>query len=110
MNANIACPLDDDNVASAKAVLASFRAKTAQELDNAAMTPDQAKVIKEFLSDALGVAEKTLDGKKLDWGLSLALKPRASAVVVGGLIADGPTLDKAVRRLAALVGKSPPGF
>ncbi len=40
--------------------------------------------------------------------MSVALKPGASAVVVGGAIADGQTLDKALRRLIAELDKSNP--
>ena len=110
VNACVASPLDDAGVAQAKALLSNLRAKAAKELDNAGMTPNQSKAAKELLSEVLGVAEKTLDGKKLDWGMSVALKPGASAVVVGGSIADGQTLDEAVRRLAAEIGQKDPEF
>ena len=77
VTANWAATLDDNDLDDAKQSLARFHASINRELDNSDdLNKDQVKVAKDLLSDMLGVAEKTLEGKKVDYALTVLLKPR----------------------------------
>ena len=109
VTANWAATLDDTDLDDAKQSLARFHASINRELDNSDdLNKDQVKVAKDLLSDVLGVAEKTLEGKKVDYALTVLLKPRASTFLAGGLIVDGNQLDKALKRLVAEIAKDDP--
>ena len=68
----------------------------------------QAAVAKQLLSEAVAVVQKTFQERKIDCGLSLALKPRASTLLCGAVIADGDKLDKVVKELIAQIRADDP--
>jgi virulence-associated protein VapD len=103
--------LSDADLAQVKPMLANFRTRAAKKLDESGdLTKDQAELAKKLVADALDVAEKTLEGKKIDLGAALLLKPGATAVVAGCRVADGNKLDQVVRKLVAEIGKDEPDF
>ncbi len=111
VTANWAFTLDDNDLDEAKQTLARFHASINRELDNSDdLNKDQVKVAKDLVSDLLGVAEKTLEGKKVDYALTVLLKPRASTFLAGGLIVDGNQLDKVLKRLVAEIAKDDAEF
>ena len=59
--------LSDIDSAQVKPMLTNFRAKTIKELDQSgSLSKEQAELAKKLVGDALDVAEKTLEGKKID--------------------------------------------
>jgi hypothetical protein len=103
--------LADDDVARARSGLHQLRAKAMKELEQCdSFSKEQAQAGKQLLGDVADVLEKTLEGRKLDLGGALLLKPRGSVIVAGGLVADGDKLDKALRILFKEIGKEDPDF
>ncbi len=101
--------MDDFDLAQATNSLAGFQAQAARRLeDSEDLTKDQAQVAKQLLSDAVAVVQKTLQGKKIDCGLAFSLRPRASTLLCGGVIAGGENLDKVVKRLIAQIRADDP--
>lgn len=109
VTANWADLFSDADLAQAKSALATLRASTNKELDNSGdLSKEQVQVAKQLLADALDVAEKTLESKKIDCGLALTLLPGGSTVVAGARIADGDKLNKVVKNLVAELSKDEP--
>ena len=101
--------MDDFDLAQATNSLAGFQAQAARRLDDSEdLTKDQSRVAKQLLSDAVAVVQKTLQGKKIDCGLALSLRPRASTLLCGGVIAGGEDLDKVVKQLIAQIRADDP--
>jgi hypothetical protein len=96
--------MDDFDLSQASNSLAAFQAQAARRLDDSEdLTAEQAGVAKQMLADAVAVMQKTLQGRKIDCGLSWAIRPRASTLLCGGVIADGDKLDKVVKQLIAQI-------
>jgi hypothetical protein len=100
--------LTDSDVAQAKSAIANVRAAALKELKNQGLSADELKLASQLLSDLLDVLEKTVENKTADGGLALLLKPGALTFVLGGTIADGAKLEKALKQLAAEVQKAEP--
>jgi len=100
--------LTDSDATQAKSAITNVRTAALKELKNQGLSPDELKLASQLLSDLLDVAEKTIEGKRIDGGLALLLKPGALTFVAGGTIADGAKLEKALKQLAAEVQKAEP--
>ena len=101
--------LEDKEVVHAKAWLASLRAEATKQLeDNRELTKEQAAVAKSLLGDALQVVEKTVEGRKIDFGAAVLLDDNDSAIIAGMRLVDGDKLDKVVNRLLDEIRKEKP--
>lgn len=107
---NWAGTLSDGDVAEAKGNLANLRATALKELKNQGLTADQQKLATQVLSDLLDVLEKTIEGKSIDGGMVLLLKPGGLTLAVGGTVADGAKLENTLKQLAGEVQREEPGL
>ncbi len=91
-------------------MLKTMRKTAMKELDNDNDLNDgQRAAAKEVLGTLLDVAQKTIDGGKVDAGAALVLAPQSFTCVGGGLVADGAALEGVLKKFASLV-KDDPGF
>jgi len=97
--ANLTRALADEDVTEVKNALAAARKSLLKTLQNKKLPEAETKLATQLLSDVLDVVEKTVEGKKIDVALMLALDPGAATLVAGGTIADGAKLEKALKQL-----------
>jgi hypothetical protein len=108
LTGNWASKLADSDVAQAKTSIANLRATALRELKNQGLSADELKLATQLLSDMLDVLQKTVEAKTLDGGMVLLLKPGSLTFAIGGAIADGAKLEKALKQLAKEIQKEEP--
>jgi hypothetical protein len=98
--------IEDRDVAQFKKTLAKARTVAEKDLDaNEDLSPNRKKLAKQLLGEFLDVVEKTLDAKKLDYGLTLTLNAGTPTLVAGMALADGTKLDQMIQQLVTEAGK-----
>ncbi len=108
MKVHVAQQLDAADIAQAKSNMAGLRANALAEIEKQGLPEDQAKLAKQLAGDLMDVAEKTLDGGKLDFAASVNLKPNAFLLLVGMQIAEGGKLESVIKQLIEQVGEENP--
>jgi hypothetical protein len=98
---------DDEDVDSAKAALAGFKAKADKLLDSNEQLGDKREVAKQLLADIMDIAQKTVELKKSDGGLAVVLDDGPVAVA-GGRIAEGAKLEKVLKKLVKELSRDDP--
>ena len=79
-------------------MLANFKATANKLLDANEQLGDKRELAKQLLGDILDVAEKTVELKKSDAGMSVVLED-GPAMVAGARIAEGAKLEAALKKL-----------
>jgi hypothetical protein len=113
---NWAQTISDDDVAETKKLLATLRTRLYQQFEEMKKTADsaeglteeQVQLAKKLLDNLLEVAEKTVENRHLDGGMTLLLKPNAITAVAGGAIVEGAKLEATLKELFAIVQKESP--
>jgi hypothetical protein len=80
----------------------SERAKSEIDQDNSfpdATTRDTAKSI---IDDLVSVATKTIAAGKIDFGGTVFLAPQSATIVAGGTVADGATMESALKKFVSM--------
>ena len=104
--ANWSFALDDSDVAQFKSAVAEMHAKTSHALDdNDDLSKDQIRLGKRLLGDVHDVANKTLEHKKVDGALTVALDSGKFTLAFGTILFDGSKLNGVLKDLAAEVRK-----
>ena len=98
---------DDEDVASAKSMLANLKAAIGKQLDANEQLGDKRELAKKLLDDLLDVLEKTAELKKSDAGVAVVLGD-APAIVLGARIADGEKLESTLKKLVHELAKDDP--
>lgn len=92
-------------------LLKPLRAQALKEIDNDADVPAAQKAeAKDVLGSLIDVVQGTLESGKIDGGASLFLEPKALSFAAGIYVADGATLEKSVKKGAAILAKTEPDF
>ena len=97
----------DDDVASAKAMLANYKTTVSKLLDSNEALGDKRELAKQLVADLLEVAEKTIELKKSDAGMAILLDDKPVAVV-GARIAEGAKLEATIKKLVKELAKDSP--
>ena len=110
-NLNAVNKFTETEIAQYEAMLQSLRNKTMEHAENDPNLADEnvRKAAKEVLSELFDVLDNTVKAGKIDLGAALVLAPNSLSAAGGGFVADGPALDKAIKKLVDL-GKSDPNF
>ncbi|MBN2475157.1 MAG: hypothetical protein JXB62_11150 [Pirellulales bacterium] len=108
LTGNWAGVLSDTDVAQAKTAIAGIRTSALKELADQELSAAERQMAEQAINDLLDVADKTIDGKKADGGVVLILKPGATTLVAGGILAEGSKLEKTVKQLASLAVEEAP--
>lgn len=98
---------DDEDVADAKAALANFKATAKKLLDANDQLGDKREVAKKLLGDFLDVAQKTVELKKSDGGMSIVLEDGPVAIAAAR-IAEGAKLESTLKKLVDELAKDEP--
>ena len=98
---------DDEDVAQAKTALANFKTEADKILDANEQLGDNRPLAKKLLGNLLDVAEKTIELKKSDGGMSLVLGDSPLAIA-GFRIADGKKLHETLKTLVDKVTEESP--
>lgn len=106
--ANWGWTLTDDAVARMKGALKQARMSALKDVDGQAMEDAKRDLAKRAIGDLFDVFEKTLDSKKAEGGMSVALEPESIRFVMAGAVADGAKLEATLKRLAPEIEKDVP--
>lgn len=89
-------------------MLNKFREKALEEIDKDNDLPsDEARATaKEIVGSLMDVLRKTIENGKLNGGAALRLAPQNINFVAGGLVADGKSVEKDLKRLVELAKQS----
>ena len=98
---------DEKDVADAKATLADLKAAANKLLDANDQLGDRREAAKQLLGDFLDVAEKSVELKKSDGGMSIVLED-GPAAVFGARIAEGAKLEAPLKNLVKELAKDDP--
>lgn len=88
----------------------TIKPKAMAEIDRKAKNDAEARLQKELLGGLLDVAQKTIASGRSDSAVSVMLAPKAVTLVAAGYVADGPTIDKTIKRLAEVARAEHPDF
>ncbi len=98
---------DDEDVADAKTMLKNYKVNLNKLLDSNEQLGDKRELAKQLLGDILDVAQKTIELKKSDGGMSIVLDD-GPVMVAGARIAEGAKLEAAVKKLVNEIAKDEP--
>ncbi|HUG66699.1 MAG TPA: hypothetical protein VMM76_03040 [Pirellulaceae bacterium] len=89
-------------------MLNKAREKALEEIDKDTDLPsDEARATaKEIVGSLMDVLRKTIENGKLNGGAALRLAPQNINFVAGGLVADGKSVEKDLKRLVVLAKQS----
>jgi hypothetical protein len=89
---------DDEDVAEAKAALATYKTNLNKLLESNEQLGDKRELAKQLLGDVLDVLEKTVELKKSDAGMAVVLDDDL-ALAFGARIAAGKKLEATIKKL-----------
>ena len=96
------------DVAVLAEAIQTLRPRAMKEIETKADSAEQARVQKELVGDLLDVIQKTVASGRADSAMSLVLGPEAVTLVAGGYVADGPKVEKTLKRLAEIARAQQP--
>lgn len=101
-------PVPKENVQQMVMMLNKARDKAIEQIGKDKDLPnDEARATaKEIVGSLTAVLQKTLEGGKLNGGAALRLAPQNINFVAGGLVADGKSVEKDLKRLVELAKQS----
>ncbi len=101
-------PVPKENVQQMVTMLNKARDKAIEQIGKDKDLPnDEARATaKEIVGSLTAVLQKTLEGGKLNGGAALRLAPQNINFVAGGLVADGKSVEKDLKRLVELAKQS----
>jgi len=103
-NLNMVSVAGPEEIEQAITMIKSLESRAQSEIDKDTSFPDAdtRKTAKEVVGDIVTVAEKTLQAGKIDGGATVLLAPESLTVVAGATIADGATLESALKKLVEM--------
>jgi hypothetical protein len=102
--------MSDKNVAEAKDTLKVVHNQILAGLAKQGLTEEQDKLVKDLLDDALSIAEKNLETKKSDVGMTLRLEPSALTLVAGTAVADGKPIEGLAKKILEAAKQEEPSL
>jgi hypothetical protein len=101
-------PVPKENVQQMVTMLNKARDKAIEQIGKDKDLPnDEARATaKEIVGSLTAVLQKTLEGGKLNGGAALRLAPQNINFVAGGLVADGKSVERDLKRLVELAKQS----
>ena len=106
---NTVSKLAASDVDQVKGAIASIRANSIGELEKQGLSPAELEQASKLVDDLFSVLDATIDGGKVDIGLSLLLDPNALTFVAGGTIGDSGRLETLIKNLAGQIMAEDPG-
>lgn len=108
---NMTQKLLKEDIDQYNSLLKPLRAQALKEIDNDVEVPAELKAeAKEVLGSLIDVLQATIESGKIDAGASLFLEPKALSFASGLYVADGATLEKTVKKGAAILAKTEAEF
>lgn len=101
-------PVLPEDVKQTSLILDTARDKALEQIDKDEKLPsDEArKEAKQIVSSLMEVLKKTIENGQLNGGAVLTLEPGNINFAAGGLVADGKTVESALKRLVKLAQQS----
>jgi hypothetical protein len=96
--------VDKDEMAQITTMLKTLSERAKSEIDQENAFPDAKTrdTAKEIVDDLLSVATKTIESGKIDVGGAVFLAPESATVVAGGTVADGATVESALKKFVEM--------
>jgi hypothetical protein len=95
---NAAGKVSKEDIEQIGPVMKSMREQWAKQLDDAPNVPaDKREAIKGLLNQFVDVLEKTIAAGRTDGGMAIVLMPKSVSFIAGGLVADGPAVEKILK-------------
>jgi hypothetical protein len=99
-----------EDIEQVKPALKAARAQWSKQIDDSPDIPaDKREAIKATLGQLFDVIEKTVTSGRMDGGGALVLLPKSVSFAFGGLVEDGPAIEKFLKSLVDL-GATIPNF
>jgi len=95
---NAAGKVSKEDIEQIGPVMKSMREQWAKQLDDAPNIPaDKREAIKGLLNQFVDVLEKTIAAGRTDGGMAVVLLPKSVSFIAGGMIVDGPAVEKILK-------------
>jgi hypothetical protein len=92
-----------EDIAQVATVMKSMREQYARQLDDIPNIPaDKRDAIKGLVYQVFDVLEKTMAGGRTDGGMAVVLLPKSVSFIGGGLVIDGPAVEKILKSAVEL--------
>ncbi|MEX2142180.1 MAG: hypothetical protein WD894_23130 [Pirellulales bacterium] len=91
-------------IEQANTMIKSLGEQAKNEIDKDSSFPDAKTrdTAKEILADLIDVVTKTVATGKIDFGATVLLAPESATIVAGGTVADGATVESALKKFVEM--------
>jgi hypothetical protein len=99
-NMTVVTSMSGQEIAQANAMIKTFGEQAQTQIDKEASFPNDEvrKNAKAIVADLFSVAERTIGTGKIDFGATVLLAPQSATFVAGGSVADGATVEAALKK------------
>lgn len=105
---SLASKVSPEDIAQVNSALQTYRVQIAKQIDDSPDIPaDKREAIKGLLAPLFEVIGKTIATGRMDGGMTVLLLPKSLSFAGGGVVADGPAVEKLVVQLADLTKDLP---
>ncbi|MGA2798674.1 MAG: hypothetical protein ABSE63_13915, partial [Thermoguttaceae bacterium] len=105
---NYTVALSDEDVARAKKSIDVIRTSAQEGLKDQDLSKEQLDLAADMLNQLFDLVIKTIELKKIDYGMSVILEPNALTVAAGSIVADGTKLEDILKKLLTEAEKDEP--
>jgi hypothetical protein len=99
-NMTVVTSMSGQEITQANAMIKTFGDQAQAQIDKEASFPNDEvrKNAKAIVADLFNVAERTIATGKIDFGATVLLAPQSATFVAGGSVADGATVEAALKK------------
>jgi hypothetical protein len=106
VTAQFAQKITPSHVAQIESALTQVKAEASKSIEK--HSAEQQQPLREALDEIIAAIRATAQGGQADGGATVMLKPAASTVVVGGLIAEPAKIESALKKMHGAMGAQAP--
>ena len=106
--ANMTSNISDADLAQWKGITKAGRDAVLKEVANQGLSDAELAIAKQIINDLFDVADKTLDARKVDVGVTIMLAPDAATMAYGVQVVDAAKVEKVLKQIVAEVAKEAP--
>lgn len=105
---SLASKVSQEDIAQVGTAMQAYRTQIAKQIDDSPDIPaNKREAIKGLIGPLFDVIGKTIATGRMDGGLTVLLLPKSLSFAGGGVVADGPAVEKLVVQLADLTKDLP---
>lgn len=105
---SLASKVSEDDIKQVGAAMQAYRIQVAKQIDDSPDIPaNKREAIKALMGPLFDVIGKTIAGGRMDGGMTVLLMPKSVSFAGGGIVADGPAVEKILVQIADLTKDLP---